>query len=179
MELGGEKREMEGKGGIYNDDSGRAGSWLVRHLAVPRLAGCACHSAPIFFPYFPVSTRPRPHPRRGISWIVISPPHAQPLSFLFSLSRVTSSPCHLIFFTSSPISRLTRDGQTSPITSSNPISDLQIPASISNSRISPRPFPLTPLNSPHLTLSLCVAPLYSLRPVNAPQSDVFKPGRTI
>jgi len=98
---------------------------------------------PDIFPFpfpFPQLALALPHPLSAVSrhphiqsWIVIlSPPQNNALSLLFfSLVSVTTSPCHLIFhipFGCLDQPHLARDGQTSPITSSNPISDPKIPA---------------------------------------------------
>ena len=70
----------------------------------------------------------------------------------FLLSRSQLSPCHLIFhipFGCLDQPHLARDGQTSPITSSNPISDPKIPAHLPQGScfVSP-PHPSTHLVSP-------------------------------
>ncbi|KAI9510579.1 hypothetical protein F5148DRAFT_553945 [Russula earlei] len=93
------------------------------------------------------------------------------LSFLFFLlSRVTSFPLSSLFShlsRSRDLPRLTRDGQsrdgqTSPITSSDPISDLQIPAFISISGILPR-------HSPHFHFtSTCLTSLRGTRTSDHP-----------
>ncbi len=149
---------MEGKGHIYNDDQ-RKGQF-------PGLAVPARHT-PDIFPFFPFSlchywlqllqlARPlsavsrHPHIQ---SWIVIS-----------SSPRQCS---HKFPFRCLDQSRLTRDGQTSPITSSNPISDLQIPAPSSTSILLCLPLARLAfhLTSPHLShsvfpaLALCFMPM--------------------
>ena len=118
------------KGSIYNDDK-----WTCFAM-YPAWAVPATQSLPPdIFPFPLNSTRlvlPSPLPRYLAiqSWIVISSP---PQNNALSCLGHKFPPCHLIFSHPLPDAldqpHLARDGQTSPITSSNPIIPSQIPRS--------------------------------------------------
>jgi hypothetical protein len=116
---------------------------------------CLPDTPPTFFPLpVPPPTATRSPPLSAVSrhphiqsWIVISSLLSLSLSCLGHKLPLSSDFSHPFRCLDQP--RLTRDGQTSPITSSNPISDLQIPAPSSTSILLCPP-PLTRLAF-HLT----------------------------
>lgn len=140
--VGGEKREKEGNGRIYNDDK-----WTCTPRHLP---GRACHTAPFPPTFFPFLFSPRyPH---ILSWNPDLPPPLLPLLALsFPCSFFSClCPCHLFFFTSAPHPTHRLPKRHQPITS-------QIFRS-------PRISLLNLASSPHLTFSYLTSPALPCSP---------------
>lgn len=148
--VGGEKREMEGNGRIYIIGVGRA------HLAIYPAVPATQHRPPTFSLSF--SLRGIHFYYRGLNRDLPLPSLHTPHSLLCSCPG-HNLPLSSDIFTSAPHATAY---QTSPITSSNPISDLPIPAHLTPNLASSSPH----LILPHLPTS-CLYPLPS-SPHSAP-----------